>query len=212
MSDETRKPGLTPAMKIAIGAVGVLVVGGIVAAAVFASMGAPGHGDAGGASTSGPSATRGATPGPHPGATPAPGSEVPPPAAATNGSPPAPAPPTAASPLVSAPLPESGSRDDGVVDGYPTDIAGPMDGSSVRFTSIAVQDTVMQISLTAATTDIPDDIRAHYRAVWSGLGLTEQPTADGTTTFAGPYASLTLSFASSGTGDRYVVYGVLRTQ
>jgi hypothetical protein len=206
MSDEARKPGLTPAMRIAIGAVVALVTAGIVAAAVLNTTAGP---DRLATSTSSP-AQGVPSSGPRPGATPTTGSEVPPPAATSvSGLPPA----QPAAPLISAPLPASGSLDGGIVDGYPATIAGPADGSTVTSTSIAVQDAVMQLSLIAVSSASQDDIRTYYRTVWSAAGLREQTAAaDGTMTFVGPYESLALSFGSTGTGNHYTVFGILRTQ
>lgn len=201
MSEEAHKTGLTRAMKIAIGAVGVLVIGGVIVAVVLNGTGKPSA-----SATSSPSASH--APGPLPGAIPTEGSEVRPPTATPmSGLPPV----EAATPLISDPLPKSASREGGIVDGFPA-VAGPLDGSKVGSSSIAVQDTVMQVSLSAVSTASQDDIREHYRTLWNTAGLREQPTADGTTTFAGTYGSLTLSFGSSGTGNLYTVYGVLRTQ
>lgn len=207
MSEETSKTGLTRAMKIAIGVVGVLVVAGVITTVALNGTGSPGA-----RATPSPSVSLG--PGPLPGAKPTTGSEVPTPTAAPPGSAPLAQQPPAqpATPSISAPLPSSAARDGGVVDGFPVNVAGPVEGSTVTSTSIAVQDTVMQLSLAAVSTASPDEIRAHYAGLWNAAGLREQPSTDGTTTFADAYGSLTLSFGSSGTGTLYTVYGVLRTQ
>lgn len=208
MSDEGRGSGITPAMRITIGVAGVLVVAGVVAAIVLTGMGGAGSDDAVQTTAT---ATPPSTSGPLPGATPASGSEVPPPPATPlSAMPPASA--GAAGPLVSAPLPASGSQDGGLVEGFPAEIAGPAAESTVRSSSIATQDTVMQTALSALSSASQDDVRAEYRTRWAAAGLREQQTADGTMTFAGAYESLSLTFGSSGTGTLYTVFGVFRTQ
>lgn len=205
MSDEGRVTRMTPGMKITIAVVGVLVVAGVVAAIALTGMGQTGSGHE--ASTATPRSTSG----PLPGATPTSGSEVPPPPATPLSAMP-PASPRGATPLISAPLPASGTAEGGLVDGFPAEIAGPSASSTVRSSSIATQDTVMQATLSAVSSVSQDDVRAEYRTRWAAAGLQEQQTADGTMTFTGPYESLTLSFGSAGTGTLYAVYGVFRTQ
>lgn len=206
MSDEGRGMGITPAMRIAIGVVGVLIVAGAVTAIVLTGMSGAGP-DRVAPATAAPRTTSG----PLPGATPTPGSEVPPPPATpVSAMPPARA--DAAKPLINAPLPASGSRDGALVDGFPDAIAGPAADSTVRSSSIATQDTVMQATLAALSSRSQDDVRAEYHTRWAAAGLQEQQTADGTMIFTGPYESLTLSFGSSGTGTLYAVFGVFRTQ
>ncbi|MDQ4214282.1 hypothetical protein [Microbacterium capsulatum] len=208
MSDDARGSGMTRAMKIAIAVVGALAAAGIITAIALTAAAGPGARPGPHPATT---AAARSTSGPLPGATPTSGSEVPPPPATPlSALPPASARP--AKPLISAPLPASGSKDGGIVDGFPTAIAGPAAGSTVRSSSIAAQSTVMQVTLSALSSASQNDIRAEYRTRWAAAGLNEQPTADGTMTFVGAYESLTLSFGSSGTGTLYTVFGVLRTQ
>ncbi|MGO4681150.1 hypothetical protein [Microbacterium sp. 2MCAF23] len=204
MSDEARGTRIAPAMRVTIGVVGVLVAAGAVTAIVLTGVGGTG---ADRAATAAPQSTSG----PLPGATPASGSEVPPPPATPlSAMPPASA--GEAGPLISAPLPGSGSLDGGLVDGFPAEVAGPAAGSTVRSSSIATQDTVMQVTLSALSSASQDEVRGEFRTRWAAAGMREQQTADGTMTFTGAYESLTLSFGSSGTGTLYTVFGVLRTQ
>ncbi|MEJ1921973.1 hypothetical protein [Microbacterium sp. KHB019] len=211
MTHTAEERTLTPAMKIALGVVGVLVVGGIVTAMVWNGSGSP---DAAApvASTSPPAPT---TPGPLPDATPTTGSEVPstgsevPPATARGtGLPPL----DAVVPLVKAPLPAPASRSGGIVSGFPTRIADAMDGSTVVSTSIATENTVMQVSLVASSTDDPDSIRAHYLKLWTGLGLVEAPDNGEMLAVTGSFESLTLSVKTTGTGNLYTIFGVFKTE
>ncbi|KDA05204.1 hypothetical protein DC31_01905 [Microbacterium sp. CH12i] len=109
-------------------------------------------------------------------------------------------------------MPGSGSLNGGIVKGFPAGIADAMDGSNIISTSIATEGSVMQLSLVASSAATPDEIRAHYRALWSALGLREQPGNDETIAFIGAYESLSLSIGPSGTGNRYTIFGVFRTE
>ncbi|CAH0221158.1 hypothetical protein [Microbacterium sp. Bi121] len=229
MTHTAEERTLTPAMKIAIGVVGVLVVGGIVTAMVWNGAGRP---DATGVSTT-PSAEVAPTPGPLPGATATTGSEVPPsndeadesPKSGTGHPPlsematqppadPAPEEPPldAAVPLVKAPLPAPASRNGGIVSGFPTRIATAMDDSKVVSTSIATESTVMQVSLVASSSTDPAKIREHYRKQWSALGLVERGGGTDTLAMAGAFEALTLSVTSTGTGNVYTIFGVFKTE
>lgn len=208
MAHTARGTALTPAMKIAIAVIGVLVVAGIVVIAMLNTAGRDGA-EAPPSSAPTTAVAPPTTPGPLPGATPTTGSEVPPPTAAPGtGLPPL----AAAAPLVAAPLPKSGSRDGGLVAGFPTSVAEPMEDSDVVSTSIATENTAMQVSLVSSTTTALDEIRAHYRALWTSLGLREQPGDDSTMAFTGEFESLTLNVRTTGTGNMYTIFGVLRTE
>ncbi|WP_295014245.1 hypothetical protein [uncultured Microbacterium sp.] len=198
---EVRRTGLTPAMRaVLIGVLAVVVVG--VAIAVWFWVAGPGAGSAAPA----PTAT---VAGPRPGATPTSGSEVRPPTATPGtGLPPL----SDETPLVKAPLPASGSADGAVVAGFPENVLGPLPGSTLGSTSIATEGTRMQATLIASSTSPEDDIRAHYQQLWAGLGLHPETTSDGTLSFTGAYESVTLAISSSGTGNRYTLSGVFRTE
>jgi len=195
-------------MKIVLIAVGVLVAGGVAA---IIALNLAGPGDAA-APSPGPSATTdaaAATPGPIPGATPTTGSEVPPPTAAPGaGLPPL----EPANPLIKPPLPAPGSREGGLVAGYPPRIIDPLEGSEIVSTTIATEDTVMQVSLVASSTSDPDAIRSHYLKLWTSLGLLESTAADDDLAVTGAYESLTLSVRATGTGNLYTIFGVFRTE
>ncbi len=70
----------------------------------------------------------------------------------------------------------------------------------------------MQVDLVALTPATPDEIRAHYSELWRSLDLQERSTADGTVTFIGPHESMTLAVEASGTGNRYTIHAVFRTE
>jgi hypothetical protein len=167
-------------------------------------------------------ATPGATPGaelhpsvthgPEPGATPTTGTEVPEPDPSTppqNGLPPLPTP----TPLVVGPLPDSGSESGALIDGFPDAVMGPVPASDVLESSIATEGSTMQVTLVARTDSPADDVRTHYRGLWSQLGLTASVEApEGEVAFSNAHSSMSLAFApASGTGIVYMIYGVLRT-
>lgn len=196
---------LTAGMKVTIAAVGVvIIVGVVVIAALNANAPAPDR-----AAASAPPSASAAPTGEQRSGTPTPASEIPLPTATPEaGLPPRETP----KPLISSPLPDSAARAGGLVAGFPDAIVGPMDGSDVVSSSIATQGTVMQVDLEAATPAAADDIRTHYRKLWKSHGLQEQATSDGTVTCLGPYESMTLAVESSGTGNRYLIHAVFRTE
>jgi len=149
------------------------------------------------------------TQGPVPGATPTEGSEVLPPDEAGGIRLPSLAP---EEPLFATPFPAAGSRENGLIEGFPVDAMEPVAGSDVLQSSIAVEEQTMQATLTARTDSSPDEVRAHFASAWTNVGLAEQPTpSTDELSFVGPFESLTLAFSpSSGTGTVYVVYGVFR--
>jgi hypothetical protein len=197
---------LTAGMKVAIAAVGVLIVLGVVIVVVLnGSASAPGRA---GASAPASASTAPAT-GPQPSGTATPASEIPLPTATPQaGLPPRKTP----KPLISSPLPESAARSGGLVKGFPAEYIGPMDGSDVVSSSIATEATVMQVDLVAATAATADEIRAHYSTLWKSHGLHEQAASAGTVTSIGSYESMTLAVESSGTGNRYMIHAVFRTE
>lgn len=198
--------GLSRGMKVTLWAVGAAVVIGVIV--VIALLNAPTGAPAGASATPSSSATTG--PGPSPDATPADGSEVPSPepsASATSGLPPR----TPDEPLVTTPLPESATADGELVDGFPSDVMGPPDDTTIVSSSIASEADVMQVTLVARTDASQEDVLAHYRSLWSDLGLTDSPTESADLSYANEYSSLTLAFTpSSGTGTVFMVYGVLK--
>lgn len=218
----------TPATRIAVAAVIALVAAGVVMI-VLLTGGSPPTAQPAPPAASSPTASGAPSAGPLPGATPTTGSEVTPPATGSPslprpttppnaGQPPqtgpgtAPAPRDADRPLVAAPLPPPGSRTGGLVAGYPARIVGPLNGSDVVSSSISTEGTVMQLSLVATSSASADAVRAHYRDLWRSLGLKDRKAGDGTVTYAGAYESLSLSVGASGTGNRYTIYGVFRTE
>lgn len=204
-----RAGGLTPGMRAVLWVVGAVVALGI-AVTVWLLVAGPGSNASAGpdaGATPGPTVTQG----PVPGATPTTGSEVQPPeesAPPTDRLPPLATP----SPLVSGQLPPSGSASGELVKGFPADVAGPAPDSQVLESSIATEGSTMQVTLVARTDASADDVRAHYRELWAGLGLADAGGTDGSVTSSDTLSSLTLTFSpSSGTGTVYMIYGVLRT-
>lgn len=205
MSGNTQGSALTTAMKVTIAVVGVLVVAGAVIIAALTGVWQP-EGEA----QPSPTASAPPTAGPLPGATPTAGSEVLPPPTTDPG---AGLPPLERSmPLVTAPLPEAGSRSGGLMPDLPTSIVEPLPDSSIISSSIATEDTVMQLSLVGSVAATPDEIRAHYRSLWASLGLREEPGDDATIAFTGPFETLSLTIDVTGTGNRYAIFGVFRTE
>lgn len=194
---------LSTAMRWTLAAVGAVVVAGVVATLMlfFAPATTP---QAATPSTS-------TTAGPAPNATPVDGSEVQPPAdqsAPSDRLPPLPV----AVPLVTAPLPATSSARGELVTGFPIAVAGPAPGADVIESSVSSSGTVMQIALTARTDATPEDVTAHYRSLWAGLGLSDAGGEDALA-YASPFSSITLAFTDgSGTGTVYAVYATLRTE
>ncbi|MGB3375162.1 MAG: hypothetical protein WBA87_08495 [Microbacterium sp.] len=201
-------PALTRGMKIALVLVGgVIIIGAAIIVALAMNGAAP---DQAGSSASAPPAS--STPpksGPLPGATPTSGSEVQPPTAPPHTGLPRLETPI---PLIPAPLPDSAARSGGLAAGFPDAVVGPMDGSNVVSSSIATEGAAMQVDLVAVTKAGPDEIRSHYSRLWSSLGMQERTVADGTVAFTGPYESMTLAVETTGTGTRYTIHAVFRTE
>lgn len=149
------------------------------------------------------------TQGPVPGAAPTEGSEVLPPDESGGIRLPSLAP---EEPLIVTPFPAPGSQENGLVEGFPVEAMGPVQGSEVLQSSIAVEEQTMQATLTARTDASADDVRSHFAAAWTTLGLHEQiAESSDDLSYVGPYESLTLAFTpSSGTGTVYAIYGVFR--
>jgi len=213
----------TPAMKIVIGIVIVLVAAGAITVSALLSAGdapgaaavpattAPGSTQHGGGTSGngGSAASTAPTVGPLPQATPTTGSEVLPPTATPNTKLPK---ITPQPPLVSAPLPKTASKNNGMVKGFPTDIMGPAAKSTVLSSSVATEKATMQASLVATTTSSQNAVRKHYEKLWASLGLRRGTASDATVTYAGAHESVALSFGMTGTGNRYTIYGVFRTK
>ena len=230
MADE-KTSTLTPAMKAVIAVVAVLVVAGVITVSALlsgsgatpnagdttsqsATAGTSGQGAGTGTdpdSTAKPGATASTAPtvGPLPQATPTTGSEVLPPTATPITKLPK---ITPQPPLIAGPLPKTASKTNGIVKGFPKDIMGPAAKSTVLSSSVATEKTTMQVSLVATTTESQKSVQKHYEKLWSSLGLHAGTAADGTITYVGAHESLALSFGTTGTGNRYTIYGVFRTK
>lgn len=202
------RTGLSPAMRWTLaGACAVAAVGVVVAVMlVFAPSDAT---PSAGADAPEPIAT--STAGPLPSATPVDGSEVQPPSAThapADGLPPLPTP----TPLVAAPLPETAHARGALVEGFPTALAAPAPDADVIDSAVASSGSVMQVTLTARTDDPSEDVVAHYRDVWSQLGLSDAG-GDAALAFADSFTSVTLAFTDgSGTGTVYSLHATLRTE
>lgn len=97
-----------------------------------------------------------------------------------------------------------------LVAGFPRALDAVAPDADVISSSISSTDAAIQVSLTARTDASPDEVIAHFRAAWAGLGLTDTG-GDSALSFADPYSSVTLGFTEgSGTGTVYVVYATLR--
>jgi len=107
-------------------------------------------------------------------------------------------------------LPESASAQGSVVEGFPTELAGPADASDVLDSAVATEGDVMQFSLRARTATDAAAISAHYRALWSSLGLAAIPAGDGALSYRDDHSSVTIVTEEGGTGVVYVIHGVLR--
>ena len=197
---------LTRAMRWTIGVVAAVVVAGAVVTGVLLSgpgpVAPPPRADAS-------SAAESASPTPTAAPTPVDGSEVLPPAPKQTDAArlPALAGPT---PLATAPLPADAAAQGSLVPGFPAQVAGPAPQSEVVDSSISSDGTTMQVALTARTDQSPDDVTAHYRALWSSLALSPVDAGAGLA-YADAYTSVTLAFTSSGTGTLYTVFATLRT-
>ncbi|GAA5083433.1 hypothetical protein GCM10025760_00060 [Microbacterium yannicii] len=113
---------------------------------------------------------------------------------------------------MSGPLPESGTSEGALVEGFPSEVMGEIEGSEVLSSSIAAAGDTMQVTLVARTDATPESIRSHYTELWTSLGLSEATMSDGNLGYVGPYESLTLAVSTSGTGIQYSIYGVFRTK
>lgn len=198
---------LTPGMRRVLWGVGGIALIALAVAAWFAVAGT------GGAPSSDATPTASATPGPLPGATPTSGSEVQTPATTRPEDDRIPD-RDPLGPLAPAPLPDSGTRSGGLVDGYPSDVMAPVDDSEVLSSAIATEGSAMQVTLVARTDAGAGDVGAHYRSLWSGLGLVEQASTDpDVITFTGRQTTVTLAFSpDSATGTVYNVLGSFRTE
>jgi hypothetical protein len=221
MTDD-KTTALTPAMKRVLIAVAAVVVVGIVvvvwllsATAGGTGPGAAPQGSSNASISPAPTAPRtspadpGATSGPVPGATPTTGSEARQPSATPGYRLPS---ITPSKPLVAAPLPPSGSATGSLVSGFPKSIIGPGPKSKVESSSISTQAPAMQVTLVARSTATRASITSHYKKLWDSLGLRPTSTDGSSLTYVGKYESVNLSFSSSGTGNRYTIYGVFRTK
>lgn len=205
-SSGTPRRGLSRPMRITLWTVGAIVAAGIVLALAFLIAQPP----AGQGSDATPSADASAARGPDPEGTPVAGSEVQAPdpsATASDRLPPR----EGSGPLVTPPLPPSASAEGSLVDGYPRDIMGPAADSDVISSSIATEGDTMQVTLVARTDQPEDQVRSHFLSVWTSLGLVQTAQDRGTSlAVTDGTNSMSLAFASSGTGTVYMVYGVFR--
>lgn len=197
--------GLSRPMRLTLWSVGAVVVTGMLIALAFAlapSAGGPG---------ATPSIEASPTRGPDPEGTPVAGTEVLPPDGSAADPHRLPS-PGESGPLVAAPLPSSASAEGSLVEDFPVDIMGPTADSDVVSSSIATEDDTMQVTLVARTDEPEEDVRAHFRSVWTSLGLAADPNDQGASlAFGDGASSLTLAFAAaSGTGTVYTIYGVFR--
>jgi hypothetical protein len=151
-----------------------------------------------------------AAPGPAASATPVDGSEVLPPTAEADRDR---LPPREPDPvLVSAPLPTADSAQGRLVAGFPVAVVEPAPGSEVIDSSVTPEGSTLQVTLTARSERGVDEIRDHFRGVWTPLGLTAQNSTDSEIAFRSATASATLAVALTGTGTVYTVFATFRTE
>jgi hypothetical protein len=186
-------------------AVAAVVVAGLGVAAWLLTAPPP-------AATAPPAASSERTAGPQPGAPAVEGSEVLPPDESAQ-SPQRLPDIEPAAPRVSAPLPASGSAEGALVEGYPADLAPPTADAELIDSTVSSDGGVMQFSLRARTSADADAVLAHYRALWTGLGLAPAPGGgvDEGMSYGDDYSSVTVAARTGGTGLVYTIYGVLRT-
>jgi hypothetical protein len=209
-SEETvRTSALNPAMRRVLIIVGIVVAISIGVAVWFLT--APSRdGETGAGADPQPSFSSSVTQGPIPGGIPTSGSEVqdPDPSAPPLDRLPSRAP---AAPLVPSPFPDAGRGMQNLVDGFPTNVMGPVSGSDIVENSIATEGTTMQVTLVARSEMTQQEISDYYSTLWSSLGLGQQSTSDSVLGFASSFESLSLAFVpSSGTGTVYMIYGTFR--
>jgi len=200
---------MTPAMKWVIGAVALVVAGGLLWAA---QLGAPVDESAGVISDgSGEAAPSETAPALSPEPTPVDGSEVLPPVDAQAASDRLPALPQPA-PRISAPLPADAAASGELVEGFPAELAGPTLASDVIDSSIASDNATMQVALTARTDETPDAVTAAFQQRWTALTLAPAAAAEATLAFSDAFTSISLAVSESGTGTVYTVFATLRTE
>ncbi|WP_438354495.1 hypothetical protein [Microbacterium sp. CJ88] len=212
MTEEKKTAGLSPAMRWTLIGVGAVVVIGVIVAVWLLTTG--GRSGTGSGADGGPSTN--VTQGPLPDATPTSGSEVLPPTGSVDNTLPPVAPPVPIEPvapaeaLVPPPYPASATAEGDLAAGFPVDVLGPMPASDVISSSIATEGSTMQVTLEGRTDTAVADVRAYYAQKWAALGLQEQSTSDGSLTYTGRGAALSLSANEGGTGIRYTLFGVFR--
>ncbi|WP_454138097.1 hypothetical protein [Microbacterium paulum] len=202
--------GMTPAMKWVIGAVALVVGGGLLWATL---LGAPGDESArsGSGTAGGTASPAAAAPALTPAPTPLDGSEVLPPEnaqAASDRLPDLPQP----TPRVTTPLPADAAAAGRLVDGFPTDLAGPTPTSDVIDSSIASDGATMQVALTARTDETPEDVAAAFQQRWTAFELAPAAAAEATLAYSDAFTSISLAASASGTGTVYTVFATLRTE
>ena len=209
-SGSTGSRTLTQRMWAVVAATAVVVVGGLTLAVMLA-LGPGGGSAAPVAESSGMSAAADGS-GPAPGATPVSGSEVQPPEAGLPTQAPERLPAReAATPRVQTPLPASGAAEGSLVSGYPVDLAGPTDGSTVIDSSVSSAGDTLQFSLRARSDAGAYDLRSALGARWSAAGMAGGTADDpAVLSYGDAYSSISVAVEETGTGSVYTVYGVLK--
>jgi hypothetical protein len=122
------------------------------------------------------------------------------------------APQPGSAPLIQQlPAPASGGQT--LVEGFPTTIIGPVDGTTVTQNTVSVEGSTMLVSLTGRTSASPEEISRHYEELWASLGLSPQPGSDDNALSATSdfeWASLTFNPSAEG-GNEYTVDGFFLT-
>ncbi|RDV43399.1 hypothetical protein DOE76_18070 [Leifsonia sp. ku-ls] len=117
---------------------------------------------------------------------------------------------------IAAPLPKTASASGKLVDGYPAKVIPQVPGSKVGTSSVASEDTHLQVTLDASTDQKVNDIVAFYRSKLAAYGMYDAaaPAVAGATSvqFARDGNSVTLTVTPGDKGTSYVLFGAFTTK
>lgn len=117
---------------------------------------------------------------------------------------------------VSAPLPKTASASGKLVAGYPAKVIPQVPGSKVGTSSVASEDSHLQVTLDASTDQKVNDIVAFYRSKLAAYGMYDAaaPAVAGATSvqFARDGNSVTLTVTPGAKGTSYVLFGAFTTK
>lgn len=117
---------------------------------------------------------------------------------------------------VAAPLPKSASASGKLVAGYPAKVIPQVPGSTVGKSSVASEDSHLQVTLDATSDQKVNDIVAFYRGKLAPYGMYDAaaPAVAGATSvqFARDGNSVTLTITPGDKGTSYVLFGAFTTK